>query len=176
MARSWNASNDGALLLRPHQQLSNVDIRYVTSQVQCANIGSRSFFQSWHVTNLLKGNTALIRRALATAQREIDRAERNFHQVIRSIQKPPATSVYRSTGMTSRVSGPAPRAGKPAPVQTAITKVLSKRRRGLTMDRLQEALPHFDEKSLLNATFAMRQKGLIEFDRSGVGRGVYRWQ
>jgi hypothetical protein len=26
-----------------------------------------------------KGNTALIRRALATAQREIDRAERNVH-------------------------------------------------------------------------------------------------
>ena len=78
--------------------------------------------------------------------------------------------------MTSRVSGPAGRAGKPAPVQTAITKVLSKRRRGLTMERLQEALPQFDQKSLLNATFAMRQKGLVEFDRSAVGRGVYRWQ
>ena len=44
------------------------------------------------------------------------------------------------------------------------------------MDRLQEALPQFDEKSLLNATFAMRQKGLVEFHRSGEGRGVYRWQ
>ncbi len=43
------------------------------------------------------------------------------------------------------------------------------------MDQLQEALPQFDERSLLNATFAMRQKGLVEFDRSGPGRGVYRW-
>ena len=38
------------------------------------------------------------------------------------------------------------------------------------MERLQEALPQFDQKSLLNATFAMRQKGLVEFDRSGVGQ------
>jgi hypothetical protein len=44
------------------------------------------------------------------------------------------------------------------------------------MQRLQGALPQFDQKSLLNATFAMRQKGQVEFDRSGVGRGVYRWQ
>jgi hypothetical protein len=123
-----------------------------------------------------KANTALVRRALANAQDEIKRAERNFHRTIRSIPKSPTRSAYRSTGMTSRVSGPAGRAGKPAPVQTAITKVLSKRRRGLTMERLQDALPQFDQKSLLNATFAMRQKGLIEFDRSGVGRGVYRWQ
>jgi hypothetical protein len=123
-----------------------------------------------------QANTALVRRALATAQKEIERAERNFHQTVHSISKSPTRSAYRSTGMTSRVSGPAGRAGKPAPVQTAITKVLSKRRRGLTMERLQEALPQFDQKSLLNATFAMRQKGLVEFDRSAVGRGVYRWQ
>jgi hypothetical protein len=38
------------------------------------------------------------------------------------------------------------------------------------------ALPQFGQKSLLNATFAMRQKGLVEFDRSGTGRSVYRWQ
>jgi hypothetical protein len=120
-------------------------------------------------------NTTLIRRALATAQKEIERAEHNFHQTIRSIRKTPATRAYRS-GLTSRVSGPAKGAGKPAPVQTAITKVLSKRRRGLSMERLQEALPHFDQKSLLNATYVMRQKGLLEFDRSGTGRGVYRWQ
>jgi hypothetical protein len=123
-----------------------------------------------------QANTALIRRALATAQKEIERAERNFHQTIRSIHKSPARAVQRLNGTSSRVSGPAGRAGKPAPVQTAITKVLSKRRRGLTMERLQEALPQFDQKSLLNATFAMRQKGQVEFDRSGVGRGVYRWQ
>jgi hypothetical protein len=123
-----------------------------------------------------RDNTNLIRRALATAQKEIDRAERNFHQTIRTIQKSAPTSAYRSSGMTSRVSGPAASGGKPAPVQTAITKVLSKRRRGLTMERLQEALPQFDEKSLLNATYVMRQKGFVEFDRSGIGRGVYRWQ
>ncbi len=123
-----------------------------------------------------QANSVLVRRALATAQTEIDRAERNFHQTIRTVQKGAATSAYRSSGMTSRVSGPAARAGKPAPVQTAITKVLSKRRRGLTMERLQEALPQFDEKSLLNATYGMRQKGQVEFDRSGEGRGVYRWQ
>src|SRR3954453_7706472 len=105
----------------------------------------------------LKSNTALIRRALATARKEIERAERNFNQTIRSTQKTPA-SAYRSNGITSRVSGPAVRAGKPAPVQSAITKVLSKRRRGLAMERLQEALPEFDERSLLNATFAMRRK------------------
>jgi hypothetical protein len=122
-----------------------------------------------------QANPALIRRALATAQKEIERAERNFHQTIRSIHKSPARAFQRSNGASSRVSGPAGRAGKPAPVQTAITKVLSKRRRGLTMERLQEALPQFDQKSLLNATFAMRQKGQVEFDRSGVGRGVYRW-
>ena len=45
------------------------------------------------------------------------------------------------------------------------------------MERLQEALPQFDERSLLNATFAeVSRKGLVEFDRSGEGRGVYRWQ
>ena len=121
-------------------------------------------------------NVALVRRALATARKEIERAERNFDQTIRSIEKRPARPVQRSNGASARVSGPVSRPGKPAPVQTAITKVLSKRRRGLTMERLQEALPQFDQKSLLNATFAMRQKGLVEFDRSGAGRGVYRWQ
>ena len=63
-----------------------------------------------------------------------------------------------------------------APVQTAISNVLKKRRTALTMDRLQAALPKFDEKSLLNATFAMRRKGLITFDKTGKGRGKYRWE
>jgi hypothetical protein len=54
--------------------------------------------------------------------------------------------------------------------------VLKKRRTGLTLDRLQAALPKFDEKSLLNATFAMRRKGLITFEKNGKGRGKYRWQ
>ena len=122
-------------------------------------------------------NTALIRRALTTAQKEIERTERKFHQIIRSFSSRPVRAAQRSNTTTSRISIPVRSgAGKPAPVQTAITRVLSKRRRGLTMERLQEALPQFDQKSLLNATFAMRQKGLVEFDRSGEGRGVYRWQ
>jgi len=128
-------------------------------------------------SQLSHGQTALVRRALATAQKEIERAERKFHQTIRSLWSTPVRAAQRSNSTTSRVSIPASSGtGKPAPVQTAITKVLSKRRKGLTMERLQEALPQFDQKSLLNATFAMRQKGLIEFDRSGLGRGVYRWQ
>jgi hypothetical protein len=122
-------------------------------------------------------NDTLVRRALATAQKEIERAERNFHQTVRSLHKSPKRAAQRAHSATSRVSIPARRAtGKPAPVRTAITRVLSKRRRGLTMERLQAALPQFDQKSLLNATFAMRRKGLVEFDRSGNGRGVYRWQ
>jgi hypothetical protein len=119
----------------------------------------------------------LVRRALATAQQEIERIERNFHQTVRSMQESPKRAAQRAHSTTSRVSILARRStGKPAPVQTAITRVLSKRRRGLTMERLQAALPQFDQKSLLNATFAMRRKGLVEFDRSGNGRGVYRWQ
>ena len=122
-----------------------------------------------------QANTALIRRALATAHKDIKQAERKFHQTIRSFRSAPVRAAQRSN--SDDFSGQRPRsgAGKPAPVQSAIAKVLSKRRRGLTMERLQEALPQFDQKSLLNATFAMRQKGLIEFDRSGDGRGVYRW-
>jgi len=119
-----------------------------------------------------QANTAVIRRALATAQKEIERAERTFHQTIRSYASRPVRAAQRSNTTTSRISIPVRSgAGKPAPVQTAITRVLSKRRKGLTMERLQEALPQFE-----NATFAMRQKGLVEFDRSGEGRGVYRWQ
>ena len=79
-----------------------------------------------------------------------------------------------ATAWTRTAAGSA--MGRPAPVQTAITNVLKKRRTGLTMDRLQAALPKFDEKSLLNATFAMRRKGLITFEKNGKGRGKYRWQ
>src|SRR5215208_4973245 len=112
-----------------------------------------------------QANTAVIRRALATAHKEIERAERTFHQTIRSYASRPVRAAQRSNTTTSRISIPVRSgAGKPAPVQTAITRVLSKRRKGLTMERLQEALPQFE-----NATFAMRQKGLVEFDRSGEG-------
>jgi len=65
--------------------------------------------------------------------------------------------------------------GRPAPVQTAVANVLSKRKTGMTMERLQAALPAFDQKSLLNATFMMRRKGTVTFERSGKGRGKYKW-
>ena len=45
----------------------------------------------------------------------------------------------------------------------------------MTMERLQAALPEFDQKSLLNATFVMRRKGSVTFDRSGKGRGKSVW-
>ena len=48
--------------------------------------------------------------------------------------------------------------GRPAPVQTAISNVLKKRRTGLTMDRLQAALPKFDEKSLQTKAEANQPK------------------
>jgi hypothetical protein len=119
----------------------------------------------------------LIRHALATAKKEIERAERKFHQATRPLRSSSVRAAQRSNSSSSRISIPVRSGGgKPAPVQTAISKVLSERRRGLTMERLQAALPKFDEKSLLNATFAMRRKGLVEFDRSVEGRGVYRWQ
>jgi hypothetical protein len=124
-----------------------------------------------------RDTTSLIRHALATAKKEIERAERKFYQATRPLRSSSVRAAQRSNSTSSRISIPVSSGGgKPAPVQTAISKVLSKRRRGLTMERLQAALPKFDEKSLLNATFAMRRKGLVEFDRSGEGRGVYRWQ
>ena len=124
-----------------------------------------------------RDTASLIRHALATAKKEIERAERKFYQTTRPLRSSSVRAAQRSNSTSSRISIPVSSGGgKPAPVQTAISKVLIKRRRGLTMERLQAALPKFDEKSLLNATFAMRRKGLVEFDRSGEGRGVYRWQ
>jgi hypothetical protein len=106
-----------------------------------------------------RSNTALVRRALATARKEIEHIEKKFHQTVRSLQPGTGRSPRRpAKGTTARTRIAAgSRTGRAAPVQTAITKVLSKRRRGLTMERLQEALPQFDQKSHLNATFAMRR-------------------
>jgi len=121
---------------------------------------------------------ALIRRTLESARRDIEQIERKFHHAIRAVQNGGLTSGRRSTkAATARTRTAAGRSmGRPAPVQSAISNVLKKRRTGLTMDRLQAALPKFDEKSLLNATFAMRRKGLITFDKTGKGRGKYRWE
>src|SRR3954464_12647684 len=115
---------------------------------------------------------ALIRRTLESARREIEQIER------KSVQNGGFSTGRRSTkAATARTRSAAGRSmGRPAPVQTAVTNVLKKRRTGLTLDGLQAALPKFDEKSLLNATFAMRRKGLITFEKNGKGRGKYRWQ
>ncbi|MFL5154544.1 MAG: hypothetical protein ACJ8C3_17005 [Microvirga sp.] len=121
---------------------------------------------------------ALIRRTLESARREIEQIERKFHRTIRAVQNGGFSTGRRSTkAATARTRSAAGRSmGRPAPVQTAVTNVLKKRRTGLTLDRLQAALPKFDEKSLLNATFAMRRKGLVTFEKNGNGRGKYRWQ
>ena len=118
---------------------------------------------------------AFILRTLESARREIDQIERKFHRTIKSAQTGAARRAHKTSTARTRVAAGAS-TGRAAPVQTAISKVLSKRRRGLTMARLQEALPQFDQKSLLNATFAMRQKGVITFEKSRAGLGVYRWQ
>jgi hypothetical protein len=126
----------------------------------------------------LKLPKALIRRTLESARREIERIERKFHRTIRAVQNGGFSTGRRSTkAATARTRSAAGGSmGRPAPVQTAVTNVLKNRRTGLTLDRLQAALPKFDEKSLLNATFAMRRKGLITFEKNGKGRGKYRWQ
>ena len=93
---------------------------------------------------------------------ELKRIERELHQTLQSILKSnvvgatkPAAVWTRAASLSSTVwTTPAPSStGRAAPVQGAITKVLKKRRRGLTMAGLREVLPQFDEKSLLNATF-----------------------
>jgi hypothetical protein len=116
---------------------------------------------------------AFILRTLESARREIEQIERKFHRTIASGQT--ERRAHKVSSARSRVPSGAS-TGRAAPVQTAITKVLGKRRKGLIMARLQEVLPQFDQKSLLNATFAMRQKGLITFDRTRSGPGVYRCQ
>src|SRR4051812_25593503 len=120
----------------------------------------------------------LIRRTLESARREIEQIERKFHRTIRAVQNGGFSTGRRSRkAATARTRSAARRSiGRPAPVQTAVMNVLKTRRTGLTLDRLQAALPKFEEKSLLNATFAMRRKGLITFEKNGKGRGKYRWQ
>lgn len=121
--------------------------------------------------------TATILRKLEDARKQF---ERTFERAIKAVQAEGSTGGRRSSkGASSRsrtaVREPSTGKGRAAPVQTAIAKVLSKRRTGMTMERLQAALPGFDQKSLLNATFVMRRKGSVTFDRSGKGRGKYVW-
>jgi hypothetical protein len=121
--------------------------------------------------------TDTILRKLEDARKQF---ERTFERAIKAVQAEGSTGGRRSSKAASSrsrtaVREPSTGKGRAAPVQTAIAKVLSKRRTGMTMERLQAALPGFDQKSLLNATFVMRRKGSVTFDRSGKGRGKYVW-
>ena len=124
-----------------------------------------------------KTTTDTILRKLEDARKQF---ERTFERAIKAVQAEGSTGVRRSSKAASSrsrtaVRKPSTGKGRAAPVQTAIAKVLSKRRTGMTMERLQTALPDFDQKSLLNATFVMRRKGSVTFDRSGKGPGKYVW-
>ena len=121
--------------------------------------------------------TDTILRKLEDAREQF---ERTFERAMKAVHAQGSTGARRSSnGAASRsrtaVRKPSTGKGRPAPVQTAIAKVLSKRRTGMSMEGLQAALPNFDQKSLLNATFVMRRKGSVTFDRSGKGRGKYVW-
>jgi len=129
--------------------------------------------------------TDTILRRLESARKQF---EQTFERAIRSVEadagsgtrrtsKPASNRGRKAAATRSRM--PVRKAstgkGRPAPVQTAIANVLSRRKTGMTMERLQGALPAFDQKSLLNATFVMRKKGTVTFERSGKARGKYRW-
>jgi len=78
---------------------------------------------------------ALIRRTLESARREIEQIERKFHRTIRAVQNGGFSTGRRSTkAATARTRSAAGRSmGRPAPVQTAVTNALKKRRTGLTL-------------------------------------------
>jgi hypothetical protein len=96
---------------------------------------------------------ALIRRTLESARREIEQIERKFHRTIRAVQNGGFSTGRRSTkAATARTSSAAGRSmGRPAPVQTAVTNVLKKRRAGLTLDRLQAAIANVAFRSDFSA-------------------------
>jgi hypothetical protein len=124
-----------------------------------------------------KTTTDTILRRLEDARQQF---EQTFERALQAVKAEAKGVVRRSSKAASgrsrtAVRKPSTGKGRPAPVQTAIAKVLSKRRTGMTMERLQAALPDFDQKSLLNATFVMRRKGSVTFDRSGKAPGKYVW-
>ena len=123
-----------------------------------------------------KTTTDMILRRLEDARQQF---EHTFERAVQAVKAEAKGARRSSKAASSRsrtaVRKPSTGKGRAAPVQTAIAKVLSKRRTGMTMERLQAALPDFDQKSLLNATFVMRRKGSVTFDRSGKGRGKYVW-
>ena len=132
-----------------------------------------------------RATTDTILRRLENARKQF---EQTFQRAIRSVEAEVGSGARRASkpasnrgrkGAVSRSRTAVRKAstgkGRPAPVQTAIANVLSKRKTGMTMERLRAALPAFDQKSLLNATFVMRRKATVRFDRSGKGRGKYVW-
>ena len=67
---------------------------------------------------------ALIRRTLESARREIEQIERKFHRTIKAVQNGGFSTGRRSTkAATARTRSAAGRSmGRPAPVQTAVTR------------------------------------------------------
>ena len=119
---------------------------------------------------------ALIHRTLESARREIEQIERKFHHAIRAVQNGGFTSGRVLQRQRRLEPGPPLVAQWAVPhrFRRAISNVLKKRRTGLTMSS-PNGSAEFDEKSL-PTTFAMRRKGLITFDKTGKGRGKYRWE
>ena len=91
--------------------------------------------------------TSTILRRLEDARKQF---EKTFERAVKAVQAEGSTLARRSSKAASSrsrtaVRKPSTGKGRAAPVQTAIAKVLSKRRTGMTMERLQAALPDFDQ-------------------------------
>src|SRR3954453_19634548 len=89
--------------------------------------------------------TDTILRKLEDARKQF---ERTFERAINAVQSQGSTGARRSSKAASSrsrtaVRKPSTGKGRPAPVQTSIAKVLSKRGTGMTMERLQAARPEF---------------------------------
>ena len=83
-----------------------------------------------------KTTTDTILRKLEDARKQF---ERTFERAIKAVQAEGSTGVRRSSKAASSrsrtaVQKPSTGKGRAAPVQTAIAKVLSKRRTGMTME------------------------------------------
>jgi hypothetical protein len=119
--------------------------------------------------------TAALIRTLEDAHRKFERTFQRVIQSLRNDSSPNPRQRPKSGTARTRIAGQTS-TGRAAPVQSEIARVLRKRRKGMTMDALRNALPDLDQRSLLNATSAMRRKGLLKFERREKGRGVYSWR
>jgi hypothetical protein len=114
-----------------------------------------------------------ILRSLEDAHSKFERTFRRAIEALRNGGSRPIRSRPKTgTAGTKAAGAPSRRRGA---IQTDIARVLKKRRNGLTMAGLRNALPQLAQRSLIDATVAMRRKGLINFDRSDRRRGVYTW-